>query len=338
MKATASVVVVTYRRPEHLRTCLTHLTALHTPPQQIAVVDGSPDERTAQIVRDEFPHVAYLRNELGRGTTAESRRIGFEATTGDVIAYVDDDAFVEPDWLDELLRPYADPDVVGVGGRALNGIEGEASQGVGQIGLLLPDGRLTGNFAADPGRLIDVDHLLGANMSFRRSAIEAAGGIRGKYPGTCMCEESDISLRLRRDGGRLVFAPHAVVHHLGAPYGIGGKRFDRRWLYYSRRNHVVMLVRVFGWRDPILRRYVAAAVRSQGEYVRLAGNRVRERDVDGAAALGSVAGAVAALTRSGAELGGLVAGLPSAVIALRGDRRADRSGQGSSPARSAART
>lgn len=338
MKATASVIVVTYRRPEHLRTCLTHLAALHTAPEQITVVDGSPDERTAQIVRGEFPRVAYLRNELGPGTTAESRQIGFAATIGDVIAYVDDDAFVEPDWLDELLRPYDDPDVVGVGGRTLNGLEGEESKGVGHIGLLMPDGTLTGNFAADSGQVIKVDHLLGANMSFRRSAIEAVDGIRGNYPGTCMCEESDISLRLGRAGGRLVFAPRAVVHHLGAPYGIGGKRFDRRWLYYSRRNHVVMLVRIYGWRDPILGRYLATALRSQGEYMRLAGNRLRGRDVEGATPWRAPVGAAAALTRSAAELCGVLAGLPSAVKALRTDRRADRSRQGIQPALTTART
>ena len=326
MILTASVVVVTYGRPDHVRTCLTHLAALRTAPLRTFVVDGSPDNRTAKIVAEEFPSVGYLRNRLGRGATAESRQIGFAATTGDVVAFVDDDAFAEPDWLDELLLPYEDAQVVGVGGRALNGLDGEETRGLGQIGRLLPDGRLTGNFAADPGRIIEVDHLLGANMSFRRSAIEAIGGIRGKYPGTCMCEETDISLRLVRAGGKLVFTPKAVVHHVAAPYGIGGKRFDRRWLYYSRRNHIVMLARVFGWRDPVLRRYVGAALREQRAYLRLAWGRLLGRDPDSAGSFLAVrVGAAAALTRSMAEVGGILAGFPSAIDGRWADRRASGS-------------
>lgn len=255
--------------------------------------------------------------------------MGFTATTGDIIAFVDDDAFAEPEWLDELVKPYADPAVVGVGGRALNGIEREDAIGVDEIGRLLPDGRLTGNFGADPGRVIEVDHLLGANMSFRRSAIEAIGGIHGNYPGTCLCEESDISLRLTHAGGTLMFAPKARVRHIGAPYGIGGARFDRRWLYYSRRNHLAMLARVYGWRDRRIRRYARAVIREQKPYLRLAWLRLRGRDPDRiGAALRNRATAVGPLARSAAELGGLASGFPAALVARRRDRYSSREPRG----------
>lgn len=323
MNPTVSVVVVTYGRPDHVRTCLTHLEALDTAPLETIVVDASPDDRTIRIVTEEFPHVRLLRNELGRGTTAESRQIGFAAASGDVIAFVDDDAFAEPDWLDELVVPYADPNVAGVGGRALNDIDGEETRGLGEIGRLLPDGRLTGNFAADTGSVIEVDHLLGANMSFRRSAVEAIGGIRGNYPGTCLCEESDISLRLKKAGGTLVYAPRALVHHIGAPYGIGGRRFDRRYLYYARRNHVTMLVRVFGWSDPIVRRYAWATVRAQGQYLQTFAGRIGPTRPDGSRrALVRRLTAPAVFTRPLAELTGLVMGFPMAERARRIDANA----------------
>lgn len=319
---TVSVVVVTYNRPEHVRTCLTHLQNLHRPADEIVVVDGSPDDSTARIVREEFPDVRLLRNELGRGTTAESRQIGFAATRGDIIAFVDDDAYAEPDWLENLLLPYADASVVGVGGRALNGIDGEETRGLGDIGRLLADGRLTGNFAADTGRVIEVDHLLGANMSFRRSALQAIGGIHGNYPGTCLCEESDISLRLTKAGGTLVYQPAALVHHVAAPYGIGGKRFDRRYLYYLRRNHVVMLVRVFGWHDPVVRHYARATLQEQRQYLWITASHLRARKLDGEPrTVRQRARSVFTLTRAVAELSGLAAGFPAAAVARRRDER-----------------
>ena len=321
MSPTVSVVVVTYGRPESVRECLEHLQRLDTPPLEVVVVDSTPADTTRRLVREEFPDVRLLHSTLGRGTTPESRQMGFAVTRGDVVAFVDDDAYAAPDWLDELVAPYADPDVVAVGGRADNGIPGEEHEGLDRIGRLLPDGRLTGSFAADPGRVVEVDHLLGANMSFRRSALAAIGGIRGNYPGTCLCEESDISLRLRATGGRLLYTPRAVVRHMAAPYGIGGKRFDRRYLYYARRNHLVMLVRNFGWRDPIVRRYARTTVRDQRDYLRTTARRLGPTKSDGTRrSLRKRVTAPVVLTRAVAELVGLAAGVPAAVRATRQDR------------------
>ncbi|QJW35984.1 glycosyltransferase family 2 protein [Cellulosimicrobium protaetiae] len=323
MSPTVSVVVVTYGRPDSVRECLTHLARLRTAPLEVIVVDATPADTTRRLVRGEFPEVRLLHSTLGRGTTPESRQMGFAVTRGDVVAFIDDDAYVAPDWLDELVAPYEDPAVVAVGGRADNGIPGEESEGLGRIGRLLPDGRLTGHFGADPGRVIEVDHLLGANMSFRRSALAAIGGIRGNYPGTCLCEESDISLRLRATGGTLLFTPRAVVRHVAAPYGIGGKRFDRRYLYYLRRNHVVMLVRNFGWRDPLARRYVRTALRAQHAYLHEARRRLGSVKEDGTRRpLRKRAKSVIVLTRAVAELAGLAAGVPAAAVARRRDVRA----------------
>ena len=127
----------------------------------------------------------------------------------------------------------------------------------------LPDGTLTGNFAADTGRDIEVDHVLGANMSVRRSALEQIGGIVDLFPGTCLREESDIMLRLGRAGHRIVYTPTALVEHVAAPY-TRGVRFDVRYTYYSHRNHVVLLSHTFGMSDPILRRYYRTALRGVG--------------------------------------------------------------------------
>jgi GT2 family glycosyltransferase len=323
---TVSVVVVTYGRPDSVRECLQHLERLDTPALEVVVVDASPDERTRRLVREHFPHVRLLHSTLGRGTTPESRQMGFVVARGDVVAFVDDDAYVAPDWLDELLAPYADPAVVAVGGRADNGIPGEDGVGLDRIGRLLPDGRLTGFFAADPGRTIEVDHLLGANMSFRREALASVGGIRGNYPGPCLCEESDISLRLRATGGRLVYTPRAVVRHMAAPYGTGGRRFDHRYLYYARRNHVVMLVRNFGWRDPMVRRYARTTLRAQSTYLWAVRSRLGPTMASGSPRpFARRATAPVVLSRAVAELSGLVAGVPAAAAAVRRDQHAGAS-------------
>lgn len=318
-----SVVIITYARPQFLTTCLEHLGALRTPPHEILVVDASPDDRTRTLVAEKFPDVVYLRNDLGPGTMPESRQIGLAHAGGEIISFIDDDAYVDELWLDALTAPYSDPSVSAVGGRAVNAIPGEESEGLGRIGRLLPDGDLTGFFGADPGRLVDVDHLLGANMSFRVSALASVGGIRGNYPGTCLCEESDISLRLGAAGHRLVFNPQAIVRHVAAPYQSGGQRFDRRYLFYSRRNHLMLLARVFGWSHPLVRRYAATTVRAQRDYLHTTYRLLRGRpDASGTPPTRTRRlTSPIILTRSAAELIGLAAGVPAALRARRQDAR-----------------
>jgi GT2 family glycosyltransferase len=240
-----SVIIVTLNRPDCLRKCLEHLAMQDPLPSQIIVVDGSTDDRS-RITALSFPGVKYLHNLQGYGHMTLSRNIGLAAAKGEIIAFIDDDAFVQSGWSRELLRPYADStEIAGVGGRALNRIPGEETHGIDEIGKLHPNGRLTGNFAANPGKIIPVDHVIGCNMSFRRSILARLGGLRDEYPGTEVREETDICLRVRALGGELVFNPAAVVDHIGAGQS-KGKRFDLRYEYYAKRNHTYLLLRNFG--------------------------------------------------------------------------------------------
>ncbi|MBD8078940.1 glycosyltransferase family 2 protein [Cellulosimicrobium arenosum] len=316
---TVSVVIPTYNRPEHLRTCLEHLAGQVPPADAIVVVDASTGSESRAVV-EAAEGVHYLRNDLGAGHTAGSRQIGVAATTTDVIAFVDDDAYASPGWLAALLVPYGDPAVSAVGGRAANGEPGEELEGADQVGRFLPDGTLTGFFAADPGHDVDVDHLLGANMSVRRAALDEVGGIRDIYPGTCLREETDAVLRMRMRGDRVVYTPAAEVRHVAGPYA-KGRRFDLRYSYYAQRNHLVLLGATVGIRDTHFRRYLLVSLRAAGgeiAYAARAFGRLRTRE-------GSVVRGVAnGLLRSVSTFAGMLVGLGRAMTlpaAARGTTR-----------------
>lgn len=321
-RPTASVVIATYRRPAFVEECLDHLERQSVPPERIIVVDASPDHETRDVV-SRHPGVEYRRNERGIGATATSRAIGVTDLEEDVVAFIDDDAFAEPDWLERLLEPYDDPAVAAVGGRALNGQPGEEHDGLGRIGLLLPDGRLTGHFAADPGRVLDVDHMLGANMSVRMSVVRELGGIRDFYPGTCLREETDIALRIRRAGLRIVYTPFATVRHVAGVYA-RGRRFDTRYRYFGARNHVVLLATTLGYRDPHFRSWLRTAARQVGRSVIDGARSVRdpERTDLRSKARGVAGGGWRALV----DTVGTAAGLAVSVRDVRTVRRAERGG------------
>lgn len=321
---TAAVLIATYNRPDYLRTCLEHLGRQTIAPIATIVVDSSSDDRSEAVAR-EFG-ATYLRNPLGRGHTATSRMLGVAvAGDADVIAFLDDDAYAEPDWLEQLLRRYDDPRVGGVGGRASNRQPGEEREGLDQIGRFRSDGTLTGYFAADPGRDVPVDHLLGANMSLRLAAVRAVGGIQDYYPGTCYREESEIALRVRAAGYRLVYTPAALVEHVGGTYA-KGRRFDARYSYYAQRNHLVLLHRVLRPRDPRLRRYLTVAAGQVGDEIRYAVRALGRGRLLGAESI--VSGVGRGVTKAASTAAGIAAGLaliltgtiPRAQIHARSDR------------------
>lgn len=250
-----SVVVITWNRPEHVRECLTHLYQMAESPHEVLVVDASSDSRTKAEV-DAFPDARLISFPGGAGHMTRSRNKALLHVTGDVVAYLDDDAYVRPGWLAGLVQTYTESDAWAVAGRTCD--QGTEKNSPGLVGLLLPSGDLTGNFHQDTEKTVDIDHGIGANMSFRREALALLGGFRDDYPGSALREDTDIFLRLKRLGYRSVFTPRATVDHVGAPH-VKGRRFDWRYQFWAHHNHVLLLCRYGGFMN---RQLVGWSVRS----------------------------------------------------------------------------
>ena len=289
---TISVIIPTYNRSQCIGENLTRLGQQEPPPEQVIVVDASPDDRTEQVVAG-FPGVLYLRNAAGRGNTPRSRNLALRHATGEILAFLDDDAYVHPGWTANLAASYADAPVAGVAGRALNGQPGEEAYGVDQIGRFLPDGRLTGNFAADPGRIVEVDHMIGCNMSLRASVVAQLGGFRDDMrPGPFgICEETEICIRARRLGYRFIFNPAVCADHVGARQP-GGRRFSPKYSYYHVKNNFVMVIRNYGLRGLAARHVAGIGWQVGREFVRKVGGALAHLVYSG---IGLVSGLVSGL-------------------------------------------
>ncbi|HVT81410.1 MAG TPA: glycosyltransferase [Phycisphaerae bacterium] len=241
---TASVIIVTLNRPDCVRRCLDCLRVQTLAPHQIIVVDGSTDDLTRALCA-EYPDVLYLRNDRGVGHMTHSRNIGILRATGDVIAFIDDDAFAEPQWLENILAAYDAPDVGAVGGRVHSTPRNVGTVPADQIGRFTANGIFLPNFWADCGKTIDVEHLMGCNMSFRRDVVAQLGGFREFLIGISgVGEDTEMCVRVRRSGFRMRFNPAAAVDHIGAPQ-VKGKRFDVRYAFFGGRNYNILLLRNF---------------------------------------------------------------------------------------------
>lgn len=245
-----SVIIVTRNRPQMVRDCLDHLRRQTRPPDEVVIVDSSTGKDT-QAVLDDYPEVVRLRIPDGRNNMPQARNVGIAHAQGEIIAFLDDDSMAQPDWLRYLLEPYADPAVGGVGGRVIDALEqARATSDDPRVGTIQRNGKMTTNFILDTGRPVEVDHVRGCNMSFRRVALERIGGFDVRYIGSNVCEETDVCLSVKRAGRKMVYQPAAVVDHLAAPReGMSRNHFlvEPRPVLWSAHNRAYLLFKNFGY-------------------------------------------------------------------------------------------
>jgi GT2 family glycosyltransferase len=162
----------------------------------------------------EFEDVRVAANSGERGLSG-ARNTGISLATGDVVAFLDDDAAAGPDWLERMAAHYADPAVLGVGGAAVPNFR------EGRPAWLPPefDWVVGCSYKGQPTSPTPVRNFIGANMSFRRSVLELVGpftdgiGRVGTLP--MGCEETELCIRIRQavPGGVLLYDPAVEVAH-----------------------------------------------------------------------------------------------------------------------------
>jgi GT2 family glycosyltransferase len=199
------------------------------PDDVIVVVDHN--ERLLERVRQDLDGVQAVANTGRRGLSG-SRNTGVAASRSPIIAFLDDDALPAVDWLAKLVEPYVDRSVVATGARCMPAWSGCRPR-------WFPDefDWVVGcSYRGLPETVAEVRNPIGAGMSIRRSALEAAGAFRedmGRIGRTPLgCEETELSIRIRQHapGSRILHVPAAQVAH-AVPV-------DRKGLaYFVRRCH-----------------------------------------------------------------------------------------------------
>src|SRR5579883_153624 len=194
-----SVVLCSHNGARTIRQSLEGLERLNYPDYEVIVVDDGSTDATAKIAA-EYPVRLILTKNRG---LSSARNTGLKAATGEIVAYIDDDAFPDPDWLSYLARTFMTTSYVGVGGPNL------PPPGCGLIADCV---------AAAPGGPIHVllsdseaEHIPGCNMAFRKSALEGIGGFDVQF--RAAGDDVDVCWSLQQAGGSLGFNPAAVVWH-----------------------------------------------------------------------------------------------------------------------------
>ena len=202
-----SVIINTLDRAVELERTLLSLQQLRYPTFEVVVVHGPCRDRTLEVLERFGPAIRI--GVCPQANLAMSRNIGVAMARGDIVAFLDDDAIPEPDWLDWLTNGFDEPKVGGAGGfiRDHDGVRF-------QHRVIVAD-RLgeAEKFAIMPSDLGAHRYFspTGTNIAIRRDALLSIGGFDEEY--AYFLDETDVNLRLAEAGWRLVSIPDAEVHH-----------------------------------------------------------------------------------------------------------------------------
>lgn len=206
-----TIVVVNWNGQEWLEPCLRSVLAQeYDAPFDVVLVDNTSTDDSVGFVRRRFEDVLVIENQ--ENNYAGANNLGAASSDSEFIVCLNTDTVVPANWLAELLAPLrSDPSLGGATPLVLFEDGRVNSTGIETLAGMLWRDRDFGR--PDPEGLEAgyVEGISGCSAAWRRSCWEQVGGLDEDFH--MYYEDVDMSLRVRREGWRLWFAPSSVVHH-----------------------------------------------------------------------------------------------------------------------------
>lgn len=210
-----SIIINTLDRATFLSKTLHSLQYLEYPDFEVIVVNGPSTDHTEAVLK---PYQDIIKiGHCPVKNLSVSRNIGIAMAAGEVVAFIDDDAIPEPEWLNKLVTGYDDEEIAGVGGSVYDNT-GYAFQWQYTLGNRIEGHKILNTRPNEhfcfPGSLEFVS-MAGTNATFRRDLLLRVGGFDEQYD-YCF-DETDVCVRLVNAGYVIRHMEGAYVHHKFAP-------------------------------------------------------------------------------------------------------------------------
>lgn len=210
-----SIIVSTFtkERSNDVLRCINSILNQTIMPDEILLILDPVDE-LIEFYSDIVPKDVKIVKSSDFGLS-NARNTGIEYAKGDIIAFIDDDAWADRRWLENMLKNYENSRVWGVGGKIVPTFDKKRPK-------WLPeelDWIVGCTYKGMPENKVEVRNPIGANMSFRKEAFEVAGLFKtevGRYGKKLLgSEETEFAMRLKRlrPDVKIMYDPSAIVFH-----------------------------------------------------------------------------------------------------------------------------
>ena len=200
-----SIIIATYNQADKLEKCLKGLEKTSPPSAslEIIVVDNNSQDNTESVVNS-FKGVKYLKEE--RQGSSYARNKGISESTGEVLIFLDADSLPSERWLTNLIAPFEDASIGGVGGAIYPLKERNIISRYLATSLFMRYPRY--------GKKKDIKGYPSCNLAVRKDCIEGGFDVESFPP--LYGEDKDLCYRILKKGKRIVFQPSAIVYHAHA--------------------------------------------------------------------------------------------------------------------------
>jgi len=240
MATRTAIIIPTYKRKQSCLQLLQSLQAEVTKNDIVIIVEQGEHNGEAflQVSKKLKINCTYIYEEsLG---TARAKNKGVLQSHADYVVFFDDDVVVHKGCVQALVQSLADTSVGVVGGRVLWPDKRQElhEKEVGHISMI---GTFSDGFSS--GIRQEADTVIGCNMALRRKVFTDTQGFDTNFIGAFR-EESDLCLRVKKAGYRVVFDPQAQVTHMRDPQGGARKTEGRfRWYYMFFHNETYFFLK-----------------------------------------------------------------------------------------------
>jgi GT2 family glycosyltransferase len=223
-----SIIIPTYHRKDSCIRLLRSIQKQHAKDIEVVVVEqgdnnGKVLNALARLIHIPFQYI--FQKEI---STSKAKNRGVSVSLGKFLIFYDDDVILQENAIGNIIKNFSDRRVGGVCGRVIDpGRRTEKSRvHVGKISIL---SSFSDGFSSDIRQ--EIDTVIGCNAAWKKDVFEKVGGFDEQFSGNAMREESDLSLRIKKIGYKIIFDPTAPVVHLREPHG-GARKADDRLSWY----------------------------------------------------------------------------------------------------------
>lgn len=196
-----SIIVPFRKETPYLKECIDHCMKLDYDDFELILL---PDEKMTMKIKSGIKIIPT--GSLG---PAKKRDVGASQASGEILAFIDDDAYPKKEWLKKVVRNFKG-DIVCVGGPAVTPDSDNLKQKASGLVFSSKVGGGTATYRYIPGKKMFVDDFPSVNMSVKKDVFMELGGFDNNYwPG----EDTKFCLELVKKGYKIIYDPEAVVFH-----------------------------------------------------------------------------------------------------------------------------